>query len=167
MNPEPIFFFGAAHRPYGAFSNFYLAPMSVDGHRYPSVEHYYQSQKFTDPEYARLVREAWTPYQAKQLAGQRMGRGRDVNAVIQRHLTRGVRLREDWEGVKEDVMRTGLKAKFTQHPDLAAVLLGTGTRHLVEASPYDRYWGHGRDGQGHNRLGCLLVELRSALHSSR
>jgi hypothetical protein len=32
--------------PYGEFSNFYKAPIEVDGLEYPTTEHYFQAMKF-------------------------------------------------------------------------------------------------------------------------
>lgn len=60
-------------------------------------------------------------------------------------------------------MREALRAKFTQHATLRALLLSTGVRPLVEHTKNDRYWGDGGDGSGRNRLGALLMELRAAL----
>ena len=65
-------------------------------------------------------------------------------------------------------MRKALRAKFTQHPTLKTLLLGTGNSELVEASDKDDYWGDpsrsARGGQkGQNMLGKLLVELRAEL----
>lgn len=59
-------------------------------------------------------------------------------------------LRPDWEMVKEQVMLEALRAKFTQHDDLKAILLGTGNALLVEHTPRDSYWGDGGDGTGLN-----------------
>ena len=60
-------------------------------------------------------------------------------------------------------MRRVLRAKFTQHDDLRALLLTTGGAAIVENAPGDFYWGCGRDGTGKNRLCVLLMELREAL----
>jgi N-glycosidase YbiA len=76
-------------------------------------------------------------------------------------------LRRDWEAVKERVMRDALRAKFTQNTDLRDALLATGDAKLVEHTDNDSYWGDGGDGSGHNRLGILLMELRTALRSER
>ena len=76
-------------------------------------------------------------------------------------------LRKDWEGVKEGIMMEALRAKFDQHPDLRKVLLETGDRTLVERTANDRYWGDGGDGSGRNRLGELLMRLRSELRNGR
>lgn len=69
-------------------------------------------------------------------------------------------LREDWQDVKESVMRAGLTLKFNQNPDLKAKLLATGNRKIVEHTVNDSYWGDGGDGSGKNRLGFILMELR-------
>jgi ribA/ribD-fused uncharacterized protein len=55
--------------------------------------------------------------------------------------------------VKDDLMRQALLAKFTQHPDLCAMLLRTGDARIVEHAPGDSYWGDGGDGSGKNMLG--------------
>ncbi len=75
-------------------------------------------------------------------------------------------LRADWETAKEQIMREALQAKFTQHPALRALLLGTGDSEIIEHTKNDKYWGDGGDGTGKNRLGNLLMELRSQLKSS-
>jgi predicted NAD-dependent protein-ADP-ribosyltransferase YbiA (DUF1768 family) len=61
-----------------------------------------------------------------------------------------------------------------QHPDLKAKLLSTNDRPIGEANARDKYWsiGTGADTSkakipskwpGKNRLGALLMELRSEL----
>jgi ribA/ribD-fused uncharacterized protein len=72
-------------------------------------------------------------------------------------------LRADWEGVKDDVMRAAVLAKFTQYPDLQAQLLLTGDAELVEHTANDSYWGDGGDGSGKNILGRILMETRAKL----
>ncbi len=62
-------------------------------------------------------------------------------------------------------MRQALRAKFTQHDDLRILLLGTGEAVLVEHTEKDHYWGDGGDGSGKNRLGQLLMEIRSELRA--
>ena len=72
-------------------------------------------------------------------------------------------LRFDWETAKEDIMREALRAKFAQHASLRSLLLSTDDAELVEHSRNDLYWADGGDGSGKNRLGNLLMELRSEL----
>lgn len=130
---------------YGVFSNFFPALISIEGQTWPSVEFFFQASKFHDPGIREMIRNAATPGQAKRMGGRMAG------------------LRPDWDQVKEDVMRAALLAKFTQHEDLRELLLSTGKEELVEAAEWDAYWGDGRSGDGLNRLGHLLMELREDL----
>lgn len=58
-----------------------------------------------------------------------------------------------------------VRAKFTQHADLTALLLSTGDALIVEHSRRDRYWGDGSDGAGANRLGPILMQVRGELRA--
>ncbi len=60
-------------------------------------------------------------------------------------------------------MRKALYAKFSQNEQLRNLLLSTGNRDPIADSPTDGYWGRGSDGLGKNRLGMLLMELRTRL----
>jgi ribA/ribD-fused uncharacterized protein len=60
-------------------------------------------------------------------------------------------------------MRKAVLAKFTQHEDLRAILLGTGDAVLIEHTEKDSYWGDGGDGSGQNRLGHILMSVRAEL----
>lgn len=127
-------------------SNFYPSPFELDGHTWPTVEHYFQAAKSANPDGYHRVREAPTPGQAKRLG-------------------RGVALRADWEEVKLDVMREALAAKFAPESPLAAWLLDTGDALLVEGNTWnDRQWGV-CDGVGRNWLGVLLMARRAELRS--
>jgi len=77
----------------------------------------------------------------------------------------GAPVREDWDEVRDDVMREALFAKFEQHPDLREIPLGTDEEELVEHTTNDDYWGDGGDGSGCNRLCQLLMEVREALRA--
>jgi len=109
------------------------------------VEHYFQAQKFHDRDYQEKIRKAKSPRQAKAL-GQ----------------TRKIKIRDDWEDIKENVMLNALRKKF-QSPEIQQKLLSTGKRELIENSPYYKYWGCGRDGRGKNRFGRLLMQVREEL----
>ena len=65
--------------------------------------------------------------------------------------------------MKIDVMYRALKCKFSSYPHLNEMLLSTAGSVLVEASPHDLFWGGGREGEGLNYLGRLLMQLRSEL----
>ncbi len=138
--------FSSASGDYGIFSNFAPYPITLKGKRWPTSEHYFQAQKFAGTEHEEAIRLAKSP-----LIAARMGRSR------RRPLC------PDWERVKEAIMREAVKAKFTQHSDLAGRLLATGDAEIVEHTPRDRYWGDGGDGSGLNRLGQILMEVRAEL----
>jgi hypothetical protein len=63
-------------------------------------------------------------------------------------------------------MKLVLRAKFSQHTNLMQMLVDTGDAQLVENSPYDAFWGIGRDGTGQNQLGLLLQEIRTELRAN-
>uniref|UniRef100_A0A6B2L6D7 NADAR domain-containing protein n=1 Tax=Arcella intermedia TaxID=1963864 RepID=A0A6B2L6D7_9EUKA len=60
-------------------------------------------------------------------------------------------------------MYEALQAKFTQNLHLRNLLLSTGSDILCERSKKDSYWGDGGNGTGLNRLGELLMKVRSEL----
>src|SRR5689334_21340172 len=115
MCTRPEVRFYSQRDEYGCFSNFYKAPITIGGKRWPTSEHYFQAQKFAGSPYEEQIRRAKTAREAADL-----GRSRKQP------------LRRDWEAVKEGVMREALVAKFTQHPDLLDILLDTGDALLVE-----------------------------------
>lgn len=154
-----IIFFYKTWDLYGAFSNFSPHPIQMpdengDYQTWSSVEHYYQAHKFVgvnDPvarDFVEDIKSAKSPEEAA-----RMGR------TIQRQHPDLVR--SDWDAVKIDVMYRALKCKFSIYPHLNSMLLSTAGSVLVEASPHDLFWGGGRDGEGLNYLGRLLMQLRS------
>jgi predicted NAD-dependent protein-ADP-ribosyltransferase YbiA (DUF1768 family) len=165
---------------YGKLSNFYKSSLKIDGVVFSSVEQYFQAMKFYVPsspphmEYYTIIASSDSPQKVKMLGSQRQQFGyaskwtvnklsdsRTVNDVIAKY--KFLRIREDWDDVRVDIMMTGLRAKFGSSGSLRALLLGTQQAELVENSPRDSFWGIGKDGQGENRLGKLLMELRSEL----
>ena len=49
-----------------------------------------------------------------------------------------------WDKNKISIVLDGNLAKFSQNEKLKSMLLSTGDKILVEASPYDKIWGIGR-----------------------
>lgn len=139
-------FFWTRHDEHGYCSNFYRSPIKMNGKVYPTVEHYYQASKTLILEEHEMVRLLPTPKEAK-FAGA--------------HVT----LRRGWDDIKAEVMLEGLRAKFTQHPDLKEKLLSTGDARLHENSPWDKYWGYA-NGEGLDMLGRLLMQVREEMACS-
>ena len=77
--------------------------------------------------------------------------------------SRKVKLRLDWEKVKDSVMLDAVRAKFNQYDELKELLLSTGDAKIVEHTANDSYWGDGGDGKGKNRLGQILMLVRREL----
>jgi len=176
QNKQEIHFY-EPKEPFYEFSNFHVAPFTLDGDTWQTVEHYFQASKFVHhPEYVALIRDCNTANKCFILAQQKCKGGyaakwklapkhkdhRTLNEIIQ-HYKMSVKIREDWDDVRVNVMRTGLQAKFTQHVKLRALLLSTGDSIIVENSPRDSFWGIGKDGAGQNMLGKLLMEVREML----
>jgi ribA/ribD-fused uncharacterized protein len=113
---------------------------------FSTSEHYFQSRKFTAQADVDAVHGAPTPFEAARL-------GRE------RHRS----FRRDWEQIRDDAMLAALRAKFSQHADLRAILASTEGAALVEHTANDRYWADGGDGNGTNRLGQLLEKVRDEL----
>jgi len=172
MSNTTIDFYEPNKGLYCTFTNYHVAPMIIDGLSYDSVEHWYQSNKFTCPIYKEIVRKAKTPHQSKVFGSMFVVKNGyawrlALNKTIQEHLDRGVKIRSDWEDIKESVMSKGLDAKFRQHPELKKLLLSTGDKQIREKSSIDYYWGTGKNNTGKNRLGHLLSELRMTLRNEQ
>ena len=128
---------------FGFLCNFSAHGFTIGERYWPTVEHYFQAQKFCGTDHEERIRTCRSPKEAKNL-GQ----------------TRKHPLRSDWEEVKVDVMRIALIAKFSTHSDLRESLLATGDEELIENAPTDYFWGCGALGSGQNMLGKLLMETR-------
>jgi ribA/ribD-fused uncharacterized protein len=139
--PSKIAAFQGEHR---FLSNFWPAEVEFEGITYPTAEHAYQSGKTLDRVERRRIASLPTPEAAK-----RAGR-----ALV---------VRPDWESAKFDVMERCVRDKFTRNPGLAAKLVATGDAYLEEGNTWnDRVWGV-YQGQGENRLGKILMQVRAEL----
>ncbi|XP_021314969.1 riboflavin biosynthesis protein PYRR, chloroplastic isoform X1 [Sorghum bicolor] len=146
---------------FGAFSNFSPHPIHMpdengDYFTWPTVEYYYQAHKFVgvdNPQARDIVQEIKLAKSPEEAA--RIGRTRQKGFPEL--------VRTDWETTKIDVMYRAIKCKFSTYPHLTNMLLSTAGSILVEASPHDLFWGGGREGEGLNYLGRLLMQLRSEI----
>ncbi len=129
--------------PLSAYSPF---PFELDGHTWPTVEHYFHAMKFKDEAYRCKIRDAASPDAAKKL-------GR----------TRFKRIRNDWREVREVFMTRAVYTKSLTHPEVFDAIMATENARLVENSQYDYFWGCGRDRRGKNAYGRVLMGVRAKL----
>lgn len=147
--PKPISDFRGR---YVFLSNFFDAKVSYEGLIYQNAESAFQAAKALDAE------------ERKKFAA--------LPANEAKRLGRRVKLRPDWEKVKDSVMLDILRAKFARESNLAKLLLDTGDAPLVEGNCWhDNYWGACRCekcfGKEHlNRLGTLLEKVRGELQTT-
>jgi hypothetical protein len=130
---------------YGFLSNLFPCHVTFESRVFRSSEDAYQFGKAKDPAVAEWLISAPKPHLCAMAA----------------HTLTLYDVRPDWDGIKVDRMRAVVRAKFSEHPDLAAKLHATGKAILVEASQSDAFWRVGKSGKGVNVLGKLLMEVRA------
>ena len=158
---DPVFFFHQSEKPYGVFSQWHKSPFGGCSYRkFSCMEQYMMCEKaqcFDDEEAERKILAAKTPAEIKRL-------GRTVQGFAD----------ETWNLHKFNIVVQGNTFKFQQNPWMRSILLGTGDRLLVEASPFDKIWGIGLDAAhaklvpperwpGQNLLGKALMKVRDIL----
>ncbi|HEU5383529.1 MAG TPA: NADAR family protein [Ktedonobacteraceae bacterium] len=67
----PISFYTPHEEPYGCFSNFSRHGIEIDGVWWPTVEHYFQAQKFAGTAYVAQIQRALTPQKAAEMGRNR------------------------------------------------------------------------------------------------
>ncbi|KAK4893834.1 hypothetical protein LTR27_007860 [Elasticomyces elasticus] len=157
----PLWFWREFEEPYGYLSQWYECPFEVDGVTYLTAEMWMMIEKaklFGDEETAQKMMETTIPAEHQALG--RKAKGFD---------------RKKWDQHKSRIVEEGNYHKFTKSkskPDMLGMLMATGDRELVEASPTDRIWGVGfgaataeenRAGWGENRLGKAIMAVRDRL----
>lgn len=159
---EPVLFSQSDKAPaeFRPLSPEHDAKIQIDGVTFPTVEHYVQWSK------AKMFGDAASQTKIMKTASAKTVKtiGNKIQNVKE----------EEWESRRDDIMRVALRAKFTQHPELRALLLSTKDRIIGEADARDKYWSIGSAAdtalakeptkwKGKNRLGQLLMELRTEL----
>lgn len=130
-------------------SNFASIPVTFNGITYNNSEAAFQAQKCANPEEIKLF-IGKNPSEAKRLG-------------------RRVKIRDDWEEVKYDLMHKIVYAKFSQNPIYRSKLLRTGNATLIEGNWWhDNIWGNCKcpkcsGFEGKNWLGTILMEVRDEL----
>ena len=156
-NPERYCFFWQAGSP---FSQWHVSNYQCNGYDFVCAEQGMMHSKallFGDEEIAAQILETSSPRKMKSL-------GRKVRGFDDKM----------WNRHRERIVYEHNVAKFSQNEKLLRVLLKTGDRELVEASPQDAIWGiglHESDAvrctvdrwPGLNLLGKALMRVRATL----
>ncbi len=149
---------GFSANKYEFLSNFYACEvfykndLNPTGYVYKTAEHAFQAAKATTLEDMMYVAEAHTPGEAKR-------RGRSI------------KIRPDWEVIKDDVMYTILKSKFTDDQEMWERMIATVPEYdgfCEDNWWHDNYWGdcqceRCKDIFGQNKLGKLLMQVREEI----
>ncbi|MFK4693037.1 putative NAD-dependent protein-ADP-ribosyltransferase YbiA (DUF1768 family) [Streptomyces pristinaespiralis] len=130
-----------------ALRNDYPAPVDIDGVIYPSVAHAYWALSVTGEDTRAAVLATGNANMARRIAAE-------------------AARRPGWEHARTAVMTSLLRAKYTQHPDLAEILLATADATVVYDDSDSAFWGNDT-GQGRNWTGRLLELVRSELQARR
>jgi len=129
---------------YRFLSNFSKWSVTYDGIKYPTSEHAFQAMKTRDGRIRTIFAQLDTPSDAKLLGGN-------------------IKLRDNWDVVKESFMRNIVTLKFRQHERLKEKLLATGDALLIEGNTWgDKVWGV-CNGTGDNKLGSILMSVRDLI----
>ncbi|WP_330279128.1 NADAR family protein [Streptomyces sp. NBC_00569] len=125
--------------------NDFPAQIVFAGESYASVLHGYWALSAADGSDRSRIRDAASGREAHDLGGQATHRS-------------------DWPNVRLAVMAELLRAKFTQHPELAQVLVSTGDARISYTGLSDSpFWRDIPDARGRNWMGRLLELTRSEL----
>lgn len=125
-----------------------LRPFQLDGHTWPTAEHYLQANLVASAALADKIRQAASGEQAHALGSPWYRRKR-----------------KDWKNLRRVLMTRALYTQTMTHPDIKDALLETGDQHIVETSLYDHYWGIARDQRGENTLGKVWMGVRDKIRA--
>lgn len=154
QNEEMILFYG------GFMSNWCPARFEKDGMTFDNSEQYFMFKKawfFKDFQAVKQILQSTDPQTVKSI-------GRTIKNY------------DDfkWAKVRVQFMYEANFLKYSKNPEFKKMLLSTGDKILVEASPVDTIWGIGLDEndpdafdqtkwKGLNLLGQVLMDVRKEL----
>jgi len=144
----------------GPFSQWAMSDFEIDDVKYNCTEQYMMAAKamfFNDTEAHKKIMESNNPSDQKQI-------GREIKGFDTLQ----------WRGICFDIVVRANVAKFTQNEELKQILIESGNKIIVEASPYDKIWGVGLQEsdprcenpalwQGENLLGLALMVARNKI----
>jgi len=128
---------------YRWLSNFAPVKIILENIEYQSVEHAYMSAKSDDKDWKIFCSNI------QNTAG-------DV-----KRRSKTIKLKEDWNNIKLEIMFECLKQKFSQEP-YKTKLLETKNDYIQEGNNWnDKFWGVClKTNKGENNLGKLIMKIR-------
>ena len=82
-----------------------------------------------------------------------------LSPKVSKELGKEVVLRDDWEEIKEVIMKRVIMAKFEQNNDIRELLVDTGLRIIIKCSKRTSFWNTSKE----NRMGKLLMGVRKEI----
>lgn len=134
------------------FSPYTAHAIEINGIVYPTLEHAYQCQRYTDSKIIEEIRNAHSPVKAWEVSSK------------YKHLQIPEFKGEDH---KLKIMKMLMQLKTEQHEEIKKALLDSRdlkiVKHIVTYPPGDGFWDDGEDGNGLNHTGRLWMEIRDEL----
>ncbi|MCI5051211.1 MAG: DCC1-like thiol-disulfide oxidoreductase family protein [Candidatus Pacebacteria bacterium] len=134
---------------YRWLSNFWPVQMEYKGRVFHNVENAFHSEKSDDKAFKNFCASESNP------------------RIVKKKQREMIKLRSDWEEVKEDIMLELTRIKY-QNPELQRKLFETGNQYLQEGNYWnDIFWGVNiKTGKGENRFGKILMKVREEIQQS-
>ncbi|KAM5354395.1 hypothetical protein ACJ41O_001044 [Fusarium nematophilum] len=189
---DPVYFWRETDPETGYLSQWYQCPFRDDEEdpkkTYKTAEHYMMHHKallFNDEKVALEILKASHPRQVKSLGRKVSNFDESTWNAHRRAIVCRANVLKFTQAVSEEGFRKGTPALSKKAPkrkygliegSLREMLLATGEREIVEASPFDRIWGIGftaanaeaaRESWGENLLGKELMEVRRMLREQK
>ena len=154
ITPKLVLFW----KPPSPFGQWTASPFEIDGTIYLCAEQYMMAEKarlFGDSKIEKEIMNSDSPSHQQKL-------GKRVSGFAE----------DKWAAERTNIVFRGNLAKFTQNAHFKSLLLETGDRQMVEASPIDKIWGIGLAANnpmaydpnkwlGLNLLGKVLADVRT------
>jgi ribA/ribD-fused uncharacterized protein len=131
---------------YACFLNSYPLDLKFDNKTYSTVANYFYSKMYENVD--ELFSEELRQASIKEIKSLADSRKREV--------------KDEWCCRRLNILYEALRQKFEKRPDFKKILLSTDDYYLLYDNS-DRFFGCGKDGNGCNILGKVLMEVRNAL----
>lgn len=143
-----VIYFNSRIKKYAWLSAFFqapfIAPLGKKLVLFRSREHYYQAHKTKNKEFRAKIINTHDSSKAKYFGSAKSG----------------CPIVDGFDKNRATIMREAIRYQFHQNPLLQRWLTETKKAELIEDAPWDEYFGTGRNGDGKNMHGKLLMAHR-------